>query len=120
MRFHRFRRQIASLASFAVLMAAAATAHAHGGMAAADDLGPPLFTSAALAFACYWLVILWPKSKPRGSANSPIENPSRRRKGESQSRRIKKRSTAREHANPVKVSDRVPIDFESRRAAGDA
>jgi len=49
------------------LIAAASSAHAHGGMAGPDDLGPPLFTSAALAFVCYWIVILWPAPKRKGS-----------------------------------------------------
>jgi hypothetical protein len=45
------------------LMGSTAIAHAHGGMAGPDELGPPLFTSVALGFVCYWLVILWPSSK---------------------------------------------------------
>ena len=46
-------------------------AHAHGGMASTDELGPPLFTSVALAFVCYWLVILWPASKRKGTDDAP-------------------------------------------------
>ena len=42
----------------ACLLVTASTASAHGGMAGPDELGPPLFTSAALAFVCYWAVIL--------------------------------------------------------------
>src|ERR1700736_1761806 len=54
-----------------VLVASASMAHAHGGMAGPDDLGPPLFTSAALAFVCYWVVILWPASKRKHSDDAP-------------------------------------------------
>ena len=48
------------------LLASASIAHAHGGMAGPDEIGPPLFTSVALGFVCYWLVILWPSSKTQG------------------------------------------------------
>jgi hypothetical protein len=34
-------------------------------MAGPSELGPPLLTSGALGFACYWLVILWPSKKNR-------------------------------------------------------
>ena len=53
------------------IIATASIAHAHGGMAGPDELGPPLLTSAALAFVCYWIVILWPASKRKGSDNTP-------------------------------------------------
>ena len=53
------------------LFATASMAHAHGGMAGPDDLGPPLFTSVALAFICYWIVILWPTSKRKTSYDEP-------------------------------------------------
>jgi len=52
------------------LNATAVLAHAHGGMAGPDELGPPLFTSAALGFVCYWLVILWPKTKSKDPDSS--------------------------------------------------
>jgi hypothetical protein len=55
----------------ASLLTTASIAHAHGGMAGPDDLGPPLFTSAALAFVCYWVVILWPASKRKNSDDAP-------------------------------------------------
>ena len=38
----------------------AASAHAHGGIAGPDDLGPPVVTSAVLGLAGYWLMMLWP------------------------------------------------------------
>jgi hypothetical protein len=75
MRMHRqpLRRQIIrqGLGIALSLVATASMARAHGGMAGPDDLGPPLFTSAALAFICYWVVILWPASKRKGSEDAP-------------------------------------------------
>ena len=53
------------------LVVTSSIAHAHGGMAGPDDLGPPLFTSAALAFVCYWVVVLWPASKRKASDDAP-------------------------------------------------
>ena len=53
------------------VVATVSIAHAHGGMAGPDDLGPPLFTSAALAFICYWVVILWPAAKRKASDDAP-------------------------------------------------
>jgi hypothetical protein len=55
-----------SMAVLACLMASASLAHAHGGMAGPEELGPPIFTSGLLGFVCYWLVILWPSSKKKG------------------------------------------------------
>ena len=56
------RTGVATLAS---MLASASAAHAHGGMAGPGELGPPLLTSGALGFACYWLVMLWPSAKNR-------------------------------------------------------
>jgi len=42
----------------------ATSAHAHGGIAGPDELGPPVITSALLGIACYWIVMLWPSRKP--------------------------------------------------------
>jgi hypothetical protein len=58
------------------LMGTPAVALAHGGMAAPDELGPPLFTSLALGFVCYWLVILWPSSKRKDDAPTAAGPPS--------------------------------------------
>jgi hypothetical protein len=52
-------------ATLASMLASASAAHAHGGMAGPAELGPPLLTSGALGFACYWLVMLWPSAKNR-------------------------------------------------------
>jgi hypothetical protein len=38
----------------------AARAHAHGGIAGPDELGPPVITSAVLGLGGYWLMQLWP------------------------------------------------------------
>jgi hypothetical protein len=42
---------------------AATVAHAHGGIAGPDELGPPVITSTLLGIACYWIVILWPSRR---------------------------------------------------------
>jgi hypothetical protein len=44
---------------------AATAAHAHGGIAGPDELGPPVITSTILGIACYWIVILWPSGRRR-------------------------------------------------------
>jgi len=41
----------------------ATPAFAHGGFAGPEELGRPLGVSAALAFICYWTVILWPSRR---------------------------------------------------------
>jgi hypothetical protein len=43
----------------------AGVAHAHGGMAGPDELGPPLGISVGLGLACYYLITLWP-ARSRG------------------------------------------------------
>jgi hypothetical protein len=60
-----------TIAVVLALGATASVAHAHGGMAGPDELGPPLLTSVALAFVCYWLVILWPSPKRKYSDDAP-------------------------------------------------
>jgi len=37
-----------------------ARAHAHGGIAGPDELGPPVITSVVLGLGGYWLMLLWP------------------------------------------------------------
>ena len=65
--------------------ALAPLAHAHGGMAGPEELGPPLTISFCLAFASYWLMILWPASKPERedrtakTANIRVRKPAGRR-----------------------------------------
>ena len=60
----RRRNLIAAISALSVstLMFASA-AFAHGGMAGPDELGRPLAVSAAIAFVCYWAVVLWPSRK---------------------------------------------------------
>lgn len=42
------------------MLTSASLAHAHGGMAGPDEMGPPMAISGALAFSGYWLMIFWP------------------------------------------------------------
>jgi hypothetical protein len=44
---------------------AASTAHAHGGIAGPDELGPPVIISTLLGIGCYWLMVLWPSRRNR-------------------------------------------------------
>ena len=41
-------------------MIGAGVAHAHGGMAGPDEMGPPVGISVAIGLACYYLITLWP------------------------------------------------------------
>ncbi len=86
------------------ILGAASIAHAHGGMAGPDEIGPPLLTSAALGFACYWLVILWPSSKRKDNAPTTGRRSKRNRRGGRSSAR---KSGEAEHLAPVtKVAGR--------------
>ena len=75
------RNQIAgACATGAWILASASVGFAHGGMAGPDELGRPLGLSVAIAFVCYWAVILWP-SRKRGDnvqANRSKRPPQRR------------------------------------------
>jgi hypothetical protein len=42
------------------LLIGLSTAHAHGGMAGPDELGPPLGLSVTIGLASYWIITLWP------------------------------------------------------------
>ncbi len=86
-----------SMAVLACLMASASLAHAHGGMAGPEELGPPIFTSGLLGFVCYWLVILWPSSKKKGDTEV---RPGTQNKSATRTRR-------RSHKNAIHVK-RVP------------
>jgi hypothetical protein len=59
--FQRLRAVMVALLCIGIF---ATRAHAHGGIAGPDELGPPVITSAVLGVAGYWLMILWPS---RGS-----------------------------------------------------
>lgn len=119
MQSKRSRRLSVGLASFFTLMMMAGSAHAHGGMASADDLGPPLFTSAALAFGCYWLVILWPKAKRNNADGTPTESTARSRKRQPATRRTRTKMTTKQNSQLMKLVSRQSINFESGRTAGD-
>jgi hypothetical protein len=86
-------RNIAAVSgTLAWLAASASSAFAHGGMASPDELGRPLAASAAIAFACYWAVVLWPSPKSSNGA------PSRKRK--STNRRRNRRGVAGAQGEP--------------------
>jgi len=67
----------ASIAMLAGVASSASIAFAHGGMASADELGQPLAAAAALAFICYWAVVLWPSS-PKDETPSQQKKPRKR------------------------------------------
>ena len=85
----------------------ASLAHAHGGMAGPDELGPPLFTSAVLGFICYWIVILWPKAQskdPDPSARAKVDSTPARRDRVS----VPRRSTGvTSSSGPKRVAGRI-------------
>jgi len=54
-------------------------AFAHGGMASPDELGQPLAISAAIAFVCYWAVVLWPSRTRTDRAQANRRKPARKR-----------------------------------------
>ena len=74
-RIYSYSRALA----IAVLLTAfsAAKAHAHGGIAGPDELGPPFITSAVLGIAGYWLMMLWP-ARARQSKAEQKRKPARR------------------------------------------
>ncbi len=84
------RRWPAAVSAALAALAAASIAHAHGGMAGPEEIGPPLFTSFAIGFVCYWLIILWPSSK---NHDDPPANQAARR---ARNRRGRKRPALRE------------------------
>jgi len=68
---NRMQKAIAlTCASGAWMLASASLAFAHGGMASPDELGRPLALSAAIAFVCYWAVVLWPSCKGQDRAHA--------------------------------------------------
>ena len=111
------------LSAVLFLLAAASTAHAHGGMAGPDELGPPLVTSAALAFVCYWAVILWPSSKAKRTGNPPAARENRPADTRVELRRLGKRTkiTKRDSAALRKYAQlrRLADSTDSARRASD-
>ena len=102
------------------VVAMASQAHAHGGMAGPDELGPPLFTAAILAFVCYWVVILWPASKRTGSEGTPNKKPAPEGERRSVARRTYKRASVKPTAQLRKVGvSRAQNGFDTARKASD-
>jgi hypothetical protein len=68
------------LVVLAWLLTGIGTAHAHGGMAGPDELGPPLGLSVMIGLVSYWAITLWP-TRPRDSdrknGNRPAQRASR-------------------------------------------
>ncbi|HLW69315.1 MAG TPA: hypothetical protein VKS22_01710 [Candidatus Binataceae bacterium] len=56
---NRMLRSLVIVATWIPL--AAGVAHAHGGMAGPDEMGPPVGTAIAIGLACYYLITLWPR-----------------------------------------------------------
>jgi len=121
MRIHKqlLRRRIArpTLGIVLSLIASASIAHAHGGMASADDLGPPLFTAASLAFVCYWVVILWPRSKRRNSDEAPPGREVQVRKNQSHARQSRKTAAPRQTAQLRQVEGNRALRGAGRKAS---
>ena len=63
----RFRSRLYRSLTVALLwiLTASSLAHAHGGIAGPDELGPPVIISTLLGIACYWTVVLWPSRRNR-------------------------------------------------------
>ncbi|MGH7840721.1 MAG: hypothetical protein ACREQD_12095 [Candidatus Binataceae bacterium] len=57
---------------------AAGVAHAHGGMAGPDEMGPPMGTSIAIGLACYYLITLWPARRHDDSERKSSARSARR------------------------------------------
>jgi hypothetical protein len=52
-------------------------AHAHGGMAGPDELGPPVGLSVAIGLACYFGITLWPSHRRDLDSRKPAGRPAR-------------------------------------------
>jgi hypothetical protein len=117
--WHSVRIGVATLASILTL---ASAAHAHGGMAGPSELGPPLLTSGALGFACYWLVMLWPSAKNRRKTpNDPDpKNGSRARSNVQSNGRKSARAKQTPHLKMVDSTTHVEAGPRSRGDVIDA
>jgi hypothetical protein len=94
----------AAIAGAIVWLTSAAAAHAHEGMAGPGEIGPPLLTSVALGFVCYWLVILWPSSKNDGDA--PNKTMARSNKNRPRKKRPAKAGEAQDAPRFTKLAGR--------------
>jgi hypothetical protein len=110
------------VATLASMLASASAAHAHGGMAGPGELGPPLLTSGALGFACYWLVILWPSAKNRRATpdgSGPKTGTSARLNEKSNGRKSARRKQTL-HLKKVENKTRIEAGPSPRRDVIDA
>jgi hypothetical protein len=110
------------VATLTSMLAWASTAHAHGGMAGPSELGPPLLTSGALGFACYWLVMLWPSPKNRRTTpdGSNSKSNSSERLNEKSNGRKSARAKKMPHLKKIEGKMRVDAESSSRRNVIDA
>jgi hypothetical protein len=86
-------------------------------MASTDELGPPLFTSAALAFVCYWIVILWPVSKRKESDNPPTGKKMLTDEQRRAAKRSHKRAVPREASQLRKLEGKRARSKSGRKAS---
>lgn len=110
------------VATLTSMLASASAAHAHGGMAGPSELGPPLLTSGALGFACYWLVMLWPSAKKRRATpdGSGSKTGSSARLNEHSNSRKSARAKQTPHLKMVESKLRVDAESSPRRNVIDA
>ena len=59
----RIRTRPALLVALIWLLVGIGTAHAHGGMAGPDELGPPVGISVTIGLVCYWAITMWPSRR---------------------------------------------------------
>ncbi len=99
-------------------------AHAHGGLAGPNEVGPPIMTSIALAFVCYWVVILWPASKRGDGTADGTANGSPTRNGgdRTRTRTMPKSGVAKNRARlgNAGFNGRIAEESDGRRKASDA
>ena len=58
------------LVALAWLLIGIGTAHAHGGMAGPDELGPPVGISVTIGLACYFAITMWPTRRSDSNRRS--------------------------------------------------
>jgi hypothetical protein len=114
----RWRSIQIAVATLVSMLASASAAHAHGGMAGPSELGPPLLTSGALGFACYWLVMLWPSSKSRRT--TPRDSEPKNGNGARSNGRKSARAKQTPHLKMVDGTMRIEAETDSQRNVIDA
>ena len=108
-----------SMAVLVCLIVVPSVAHAHGGMSG-QEIAPPIVTSGVLGFVCYWLVMLWPSAKKKGTTAVGPSTPSRqvtrtRRHSHKHSARVKHVPRLRK----IERSGQVGSNVNSGRRATD-